>query len=441
VLFTDLLANGQGVGRADEMAVFCFGPLPRERARVRVTDVKRRYAVAEMCELLSHSPDRVRPFCPVFGECGGCQLQHLVYPAQLEWKRDAVRNALARIGGITSVEVNATIGMNEPRAYRNKMALVVDHAAARPRLGFYRQRSHDVVPIETCPVVTPQLDGALGALGEMRDTEPLEGMLQDARHLVARSARATEQLVLSITTERPSEAARRAAATLMERIPDLVGVTNSFDLGSANAILGRNHRVLRGTPEIEEEIDGVIYRVSPGSFFQINAEMVKRIFDFLSPNLENPGTVVDMFCGIGTFALYFAKRGWKAIGVEENAGAVEEAIANSRRNGLESRTTFLARRVEQALEAEPLRSAVRAGATVFLDPPRKGCDEATLAAIARARVPHIWYLSCDAATLARDLKFLASKGYGLETVQPFDMFPQTGHIETLVHLEYSDLVS
>jgi 23S rRNA (uracil1939-C5)-methyltransferase len=423
------------------MAVFCFGPLPQERARVRIAEVKRRYAVAEMLELLSDSPERAQPFCPVFGACGGCQVQHLAYTAQLLWKREVVRNALARIGGLGSVAVGATIGMNVPRAYRNKMALVVDHAAASVRLGFYRQRSHDVVPISECPVVTPELDAALAALRAIRGTEPVERMLADARHLVARSARATGEVVLSITTERASGAADRAATPLMEALPGLVGVTNSFEPGSANAILGRRHRQLRGAPDIQEQIGGVIYRVSAGSFFQINAEMVERIFEFLSGRLEEPGTVVDLFCGIGTFALFFASRGWSVIGVEENALAVQEAVANARLNRLESRTTFVAGRVDQALGAEPLRSALLAGPTAFLDPPRKGCDEATLAAIAAARVPRVWYLSCDPATLARDLKFLASKGYRLETVQPFDMFPQTGHVETLVILENSTLAS
>ncbi len=394
-----------------------------------------------MVKLLSHSPDRVQPFCRVFGACGGCQVQHLAYPAQLAWKRDVIRNALARIGGLGSVEVAAPVGMNEPRAYRNKMALVVDHAAPAPRLGFYRQRSHDVVPIDECPVVTPQLDAALVALDAMLGSDPVEQVLAEARHLVARSARATGQVVLSITTERASAAARAAAAPLTDAIPGLIGVTNSFDLGSTNAILGRQDRVLFGAPQIEEEIGGVIYRVSPGSFFQINAEMVGRIFDFLSAKLEEPDTIVDLFCGIGTFALYFAKRDWNVIGVDENARAVDEAVANARLNGLASRATFVAGRVEQSLAAEPLRSGLRAASTAFLDPPRKGCDEATLAAIAAARVPRIWYLSCDAATLARDLKFLASKGYRLETVQPFDMFPHTGHVETLVLLEYSDRVS
>ncbi len=146
--FTDLLANGQGVGRDGGIVVFCFGPLPGERARVRVTEVKQRYAVAELIELLSRSPDRSVPFCPVFGACGGCQVQHLAYDAQLEWKRNVVRNALLRIAGLDGIEVLRPIGMSQPRAYRNKMSLVVDHRVRPPSLGFYRQRSHDVVEID-----------------------------------------------------------------------------------------------------------------------------------------------------------------------------------------------------------------------------------------------------------------------------------------------------
>ncbi len=421
------------------MAVFCFGPLPHERARVRVTEVKRRYAVAELIERLSDSPDRAQAFCRVFGECGGCQVQHLAYAAQLAWKREIVRNALARIGGL-SAGVAETIGMTDPRAYRNKMALVVT-GGERPELGFYRQRSHDVVPIDTCPVVAPRLDATLGRIDQLRGDDPVKRMLREARHIVARSAGATDQVTLSVTTNRQSGAVARAAEVLMQEASWIVGVTNSFDLSSANAIAGRRHRVVRGTPEIEEEIGGVHYRVSAGSFFQINAEMVGRIFDFLSPRLGEPGALVDLYCGIGTFALFFAKRGWSVIGVEENARAVDEAVANARLNGLDARASFIAGRVEEALGTQPLRSALRGAPTLFLDPPRKGCDEAVLAAIARARAPRLWYLSCDAATLARDLKFLASKGYRLEIVQPFDMFPQTGHVETLVLLEYSDLVS
>ena len=325
--FTDLLANGQGVGRVGGLVVFCFGPLPEELARVRVTEVKQRYAVAETIEIRRESPKRARPFCPVFGTCGGCQLQHLSYPAQLEWKRNVVRETLQRIGGLAGIEVHETIGMSEPRAYRNKMALVVGRSEDAPVLGFYKQRSHDVVAIDACPVVAPKLDADLRRLDGLRSTAPVGALLSDVRHLVARSSNATGESVLTLTTARRSESARRVAPLLMRDLPGLAGVTNSFDLASENAIVGRRHRVLVGRGEIEETIGGVRYRVSAGSFFQVNVEMVGRIFAYIAPWLEPPRRIVDLYCGVGTFALFFAKHGWAVYGVEENAQAIAEAAA------------------------------------------------------------------------------------------------------------------
>jgi 23S rRNA (uracil1939-C5)-methyltransferase len=435
--FTDLLANGQGVGRAGGIVVFCFGPLPGERARVRVTEVKQRYAVANCIEIVEKSPQRGQPFCPVFGTCGGCQLQHLAYSAQLEWKRSVVREALHRIGGFTDVAVNETVGMAEPRAYRNKMSLVVDRRTKPPALGFYRQRSHDVVPIDACPIVVPKLDDDLRRLNALRDNDAVSAMLADARHLVERASSEDDASVLTITTARPSEPAERAAPVLVRDGPVFAGITNSFDLSSENAILGRRQRTLSGDAEIEERIAGLRYRFSAASFFQVNVEMVRRIFEWLAPRLATPGKIVDLYCGVGTFSLFFAKHGWNVHGIEESAPAVAEAKGNVRRNGLEDLVRFTTGRVEALASSGALGKAIGGANVLFLDPPRKGSDETTLGAVTEARIPSLWYLSCDPATLARDSKFLVAKGYRLSTVQPFDMFPQTGHVETLVRLEYS----
>lgn len=429
------------MGRADGLVVFCFGPLPHERARVRLREIKQRYAVADLVKRLSDSPDRAKPFCPVFGVCGGCQIQHLEYSAQLAWKRDIVRNALARIGGLTGIDVELTIGMIDPRAYRNKMSLVVDRRARPPALGFYKQRSHDVVAIDECPVVTARLNVTLERLDAARNTETMHAILRDARHLVARSASATNQVVLTITTDRPSENVTRVAPGLLREVPGLIGVTNSFGLSSENAIVGRKRRLLAGDAEIEEVIGGVRYRVSAGSFFQINVEIVGRIFQVLGSHLLRPGRIVDLYCGVGTFALYFAKHGWSVVGVEESPQAVAEATVNARLNRLERHVNFVVGRVEQTIGTPLVRRALREADAVFLDPPRKGCDPSALSSVAGAKAPKIWYLSCDAATLARDLQLLVAKGYRVNTVQPFDMFPQTGHVETLVFLEHSDSVN
>ncbi|HEY9085800.1 MAG TPA: 23S rRNA (uracil(1939)-C(5))-methyltransferase RlmD [Candidatus Tyrphobacter sp.] len=432
LLFTDLLANGQAVGRAAGLVIFCFGPLPGERARVRITALKPTYGVGEIVRNLDASPDRAEPFCLVFGACGGCQVQHLAYPAQLRWKRELLRNALQRIGGIDA-EVRETIGMRDPRAYRNKFSLVVERRGAEAVVGFYRARSHEIVPIDRCPVVVPQLDRYIGLFACAPADSPLRTVLGEALHVVARQAEATGEAVISVTTPRRSDAMAAAAPALLKALPGAVGVVNSFEPASANAVLGRSHDVLAGRAEIQERIGEIRYRVSATSFFQINREIVARIFEAIESE-PMPGSVVDLYCGMGTFSLLFARRGAQVLGIEENRHAVTEARANARLNGLHETARFQAARVESFAASEEGRAALAGTDLVFLDPPRKGSDTITLGAIAAAHVARVAYLSCDPATLARDSKFLVANGYDLTSVQPFDMFPQTGHVEALVIL-------
>ncbi|HUY10906.1 MAG TPA: 23S rRNA (uracil(1939)-C(5))-methyltransferase RlmD, partial [Candidatus Dormibacteraeota bacterium] len=240
--------------------------------------------------------------------------------------------------------------------------------------------------------------------------------------------------VLSITTERESPEVAKAASHLLERLPGTLGIANSYDPNSTNAVMGREHRNVAGATSIEETIGGVRFRVSPESFFQVNPGVVAKIFAMMRGGLAEPRRIVDLYCGAGTFSLYFARAGSTVLGIEENPHAVDEGNANAELNDLTERTRFLTARVEDAVRQPEVVAEMRRADILFLDPPRKGSDEATLGAIAAASVPNIWYLSCDPATLARDLKFLTSNGYRIGIVQPFDMFPQTGHIETLVTL-------
>ncbi len=442
VEFSDLLANGQAVGRFDGMVVFVDGPLPGERARIRLTEVKAKYAVGEVLERETDSPDRAEPFCPVFGSCGGCQVQHLAYPAQLAWKHRIVVDALARIGGFHDVAVREPIGMDVPRAYRNKMALVVaaegslrPGSGQAPRMfGFYRARSHDLVPIDHCPIVLEPLDAAIGGLiGAARAPETATAFA-NVKHVVMRAGLTSPNSVLSLTTDAKSPAIAAAAPQIAERIPGVGGISNSYEPANANAVIGRRMDFVWGKREMEETIEDVRFRVSPASFFQINGAMVASIFRTLAPLIAGTPRIVDLYCGAGTFAIYFASRGASVVGIEENASAVTEARGNARLNKVDERVRFVQGRVEGALANEEGRTALREAQIVFLDPPRKGSDEATLAALADAGVPAIWYLSCNPATLARDLRYLAGRDYAVGLVQPFDMFPQTGHVETLVTL-------
>jgi 23S rRNA (uracil1939-C5)-methyltransferase len=340
-----------------------------------------------------------------------------------------VRDALQRIGGFENPEVGDTIGMTIPRAYRNKMSLVVERTAGNARLGFYRQRSHDVVPIDACPIVMSQLSGYIPELQHPESNNAKEAVAS-AMHIVARaSSRGTA--VVTFTTARPSNAVAQSAPEFLDALPGVAGIINSYDPGGANAILGRRERVLAGTGEIEETIGGLRYRIPAASFFQVNPQIVEQIFGYIDERAGSVGRVLDLYCGVGTFSLFFARRGATVFGIEEHSAAVAEARVNADLNGLREKTTFVACRVEHMRGDPAAQGALRDCDLVFLDPPRKGSDEATLSAVASAGVPAVWYLSCDPATLARDLKFLTAKGYGLDTVQPFDMFPQTGHVEVL----------
>ena len=436
VEFSDLLANGQAVGRFDGMVVFVDGPLPGERARIRLTEVKAKYAVGEVVERETTSPDRAEPFCPVFGACGGCQVQHLAYPAQLAWKHRIVKDALLRIGGFTDLAVNEPIGMDVPRAYRNKMALVVEAQSEVEGavFGFYRARSHELVPIDHCPIVLEPLDAAIGGLLAAARAPETSAAFSNVKHVVMRAGLTSPNSVLSLTTDVKSAAIAAAAPQIAERIEGAGGISNSYEPANANAVIGRRMDFVWGKREMEETIENVRFRVSPASFFQINGAMVASIFRALAPLIAGTPRIVDLYCGAGTFAIYFASRGASVVGIEENASAVTEARGNARLNKVEDRVRFVQGRVEGALANEEGRKALREAQIVFLDPPRKGSDEATLAALADAKVPVIWYLSCNPATLARDLRYLAGRGYTIGSVQPFDMFPQTGHVETLVTL-------
>lgn len=436
-----MLANGQGVGRIDSQVVFVWGPLPDERARIRIVEKKKSYAVGELLEIIEPSPERANPFCPVFGTCGGCQVQHLSYRAQLAWKSRLVRDALERIGGFSGVAVAPTVGMDDPRAYRNKMALVVERRDDRAAFGFYQMRSHAFVPIDGCPVVLPQLDAEIAALWQAAEDPALGKAFAQVKHVIARAGASTGESVTAFTTNELSPQIASAAADLAKRIPGTKGISNSFSPASANAIQGRKQRSVWGESEMEERIalpDGshIRYRVSAASFFQINSMMVGRLFTQLA-KLPQPRSVLDLYCGAGTFSIWFALRGATVTGIEENPDAIREARANATLNGVGDKAQFLCGRVETLVGKAEGRKALRSD-VAFLDPPRKGSDVQTLDALAAARVPAIWYLSCNPATLARDLAHLRAAGYVLEETTPFDFFPQTGHVETLARVRRQD---
>ncbi|MBV8221781.1 MAG: 23S rRNA (uracil(1939)-C(5))-methyltransferase RlmD [Candidatus Eremiobacteraeota bacterium] len=430
ITLDDLLENGQGVGRADGLVVFVSGGLPGEHVRIAVDAVKRNYASAHVTSIEQASPARVAPICPVFGRCGGCQVMHLAYDAQLEWKRRMVGDALQRLGGIADVAVDETVAspVEQGTRYRNKAGLVTRFAEGRMRLGFYEARSHRVVPIESCPVLLPRLDDAVKALIAMAQESPQP--FSPARHVVARASATGPGLVIAFNGPKPNKAAGAYVDEIRRRIPEVTGVVTSWDLENENALFGARSATLWGSPMLQESVAGAVLRFGIESFFQINTAVLELIATRVISEFAGMRRVVDLYCGVATFAVILGKRGIAGTGIEWFKPAADECAANAAANGVVNVAFEHADAVE-AVSGERGRTLLAGADGAILDPPRKGCEPAVLEALAGSAVSRIVYISCNPATLARDAKLLVARGYRLASVTPYDMFPQTGHVEVL----------
>ena len=427
-------SDGEGVARIGGMAVFVKGALRGELAEVFIEHVGHSAAWGRAERILEPSPARVEPDCPYYGRCGGCQFRHMTYEEELESKRQRVEDALRRIGGI-EIDVSVIHGAKNTQRYRNKVQFPVGAEG----IGYYQGRTHRVVDIEDC-LLQPELDSACRAAvkGWMErfsvpayDERTRKGLI---RHLFLRTNADQEVLCCLVangeTLPREGELvdALRAAAT------SLAGVVLSVNTRKTNVILGNEFRTLWGRDWLEEELCGHRFRLSIPSFFQVNRDqaevLYRRALDFAG--LTGTETVVELYCGIGTISLTLAERAGQVIGVEVVPQAVADAKENARRNGLAHKTRFAcgdAADLAAKLEAAGTRPDV-----VVVDPPRKGLAAEVVDAIAGMSPDRVVYVSCDPATLARDVKRFAELGYHPVQAEAVDMFPRTAHVETLVCL-------
>ena len=428
-----LTGEGQGVGRVEGFAVFVIGALFGETVRAHVIKVEKSYAVAKLVEVLTPSPDRVAPRCPVFAQCGGCTLQHLSYPAQRRAKQQQVIDALTRLGGLNDVTVRPILGMDEPWRYRNKGSFPVGSVAGAAVFGFYAERSHRLVALSDCPIQDErivEIAARTCAWANEHGVSIYDESTQrgNLRHIVAR-ALSTGETMATIVTRGPLK--HRDA--LIEALEGVDSVWHNLNPADTNVIFGETFTLLAGKETLTEQIGDNRFRVSPQSFLQVNARQTAALYEaaveLLSPHPND--TVVDAYCGIGTISLMLSSRVKRVIGIEQVRAAIDDATGNAAANGVEN-ATFLCGDTEDVLP-ELLQKGERVDAVV-LDPPRKGCDERALAAIADAGIQRIAYVSCNPATLARDCKYLAARGYRLVCAQPVDMFPQTSHVECVALL-------
>ena len=438
-----LSSDGSGVAHsADGEAVFVPGTAPGDEARVRIVKDCGRYAFGILDELLTPSPDRIPVDCPVAGPCGGCSLRHLDYAAELRAKQDSVLDAFRRIGGL-EVPVLDILPSPEVDRYRNKVQFPVgvDKNGA-PCIGFYAGRTHRIVPCPDCklqPGVLNEIGNALCAFFAQQGIRPYDEQSGKGlvRHIfLRRGAHSGQIMVCLVCTRAKLPHAEQLCTALREQFPAISTILLNVNAKNTNVILGGENHILYGPGYIEDTLCGVPVRLGPLSFYQVNTLAAERLYGVAAQyaQLTPDDTLLDLYCGMGTIGLSMADQCRELIGVEIVPEAIESAKANAARMGetVAAKSRFFCADAGQAatqLAAEGLHPDI-----VMLDPPRKGCDEATLSAVVRMAPRRVVYVSCNPATAARDAAWLEKNGYHAEKVQPVDLFPRTKHVEAVLLL-------
>ncbi len=425
-------SSGEGVGKIDGLAVFVEGALPNEEVLAEIDTRKKNYAVGRLVEVVKKSSERVEPFCPLYKDCGGCQLQHLSYTAQLKWKRQQVVDAIERIGKISGVEIFDTLGMENPLRYRNKMQFPV---GKNLQIGCYARGSHKIIDTQSCMIQNELNDKILAAVRSVAKKFNLQPYNEDThkgflRHVMGRVGCNGEFMIVLVTATKNFPNEKNFVRALLKELTNITSIQQNVQTFHNNVILGHDTKILYGKPTIHDKIGKLSFNISARSFFQVNtaqAEILyKTALDFAE--LHGHETIIDAYCGTGTISLFMAKKARKVIGVEVVSSAIADAKKNARENNIRN-AEFIVGDVVKVLPRifEPAD-------IVIVDPPRAGCDKKVLETFAAMQPEKIIYVSCNPATLARDLKILYELGYQTKKIQPVDMFPFTSHVESVAQL-------
>ncbi len=434
--------DGEGIGKADGFTVFVKDAVIGDTVRAKIMKAKKNYGYGRLEEIITPSPDRVEPKCQFARQCGGCQLQALSYEKQLEFKTSKVRGHLERIGGFTDIPMEKILGMDQPFHYRNKAQFPVGKSKdGRIITGFYAGRTHSIIENRDC------------ALGVTRNKEVLDRVIAHmekfhiqpydentgkgvVRHVLIRYGFFTDEMMVCLIINGENLPGEEALVKSLRQIPETVSVMVNVNKKRNNVILGEKVRLLWGQPYITDKIGEISYQISPLSFFQVNPYQTGRLYGKALEYAQLSGneTVWDLYCGIGTISLFLAQKAKMVRGVEIIPAAIENAKENACLNGFDN-TEFFVGKAEEVLPEQFARTGERAD-VIVVDPPRKGCDETLLSTIIKMQPDRVVYVSCDSATLARDLKYLCERGYELKKVCPVDMFPNTVSVETVVLLSH-----
>ena len=447
VTIEDLSEEGTGIGKFEGMTFFIKDAVIGDRVRAKIMKMKKNYGFARLMEVLTPSPDRVEPLCPVARQCGGCQIQAMSYEAQLAFKTRKVESNLKRIGKFEEIPMESIIGMEDPFHYRNKAQFPFGkNRDGKIITGFYAGRTHSIIENTSCHLgkeVNEEILEKILAWMNAFHVEPYneatgKGLM---RHSLIRCGFRTGEIMVCLVINGRKIPGEEALVDSLKIIPGMTSISLNVNKEKTNVILGREVINLWGRPYIEDYIGEVKYQISPLSFFQVNPVQTERLYGkaLEYAGLTGEETVWDLYCGIGTISLFLARKARKVYGVEIIPDAIEDARRNASLNGF-ANTEFYVGKAEEVLPEKYEKEGVRAD-VIVVDPPRKGCDENLLSTMVKMQPERIVYVSCDSATLARDLRYLCDNGYELKRVCPADMFPQTVHVETVVLLSKGEVDS
>lgn len=434
---TGLTHDGAGVGKYQGYTLFINGALPEEKVSVKVVKLNKNYGFADLIEVIEPSSKRSKPLCTVYESCGGCQLQHMTYEGQLGHKRNLVTENLKRIGKIENVTIHPTLGMNHPWRYRNKAQIPFAESEGGLISGFYAKGTHNVIDMKECLIQQEAHDEMALMVRELAkelhipayDEKLHHGVL---RHVVTRTGTNTGELMLILVMKDEDFSNKgELVKRLIDRIPNLTSLIQNVNSERTNVILGQKSITLWGSDVIYDTIGDIKFSISPRSFFQVNPEQTKVLYDktLEYADLSGKEIVIDAYCGTGTISLFLAQKAKSVYGVEIVADAIKDAKKNAELNGINN-VVFQTGAAEKVIP-EWKREGITAD-VVVVDPPRKGLEQELIDTIIELAPERVVYVSCDPGTLARDLRLFEDGGYKVIEVQPVDMFPQTVHVETVV---------
>lgn len=436
----DIGQGGVGIGKYEGFTVFVEGGLIQDKVKVRINKSKKNYAVGDIVEIIEKSPFRVDRICSDdLKDCGGCQIQELDYNKQLELKTNEVKQVISRIGKLENVEIHETIGMQSPCRYRNKAQFPIQNINGSTAIGFYKKKSHDVIPTDMCVIQHDINDKIIKIIKtyiqaynvSIYNETTHTGVL---RHLVTKVGFTTnEVMVVLVANGTNLPHLNELASVLKENILGFKTLVLNVNKAKTNVILGKENKVIYGNGKINDYIGDLVFEISPLSFFQVNPVQTEVLYNkaLEYAELKENDTIFDIYCGIGSISLFLAQKATKVYGIEIVEDAIKDAKINAKLNNLNNVEFY----VGKAEEVVPkMYSEGKTANVVVVDPPRKGCDEKVLDTIVSMKPDRVVYVSCNPSTLARDLAYLDERGYKCVEIQPVDMFPHTMHVETVAKL-------